>query len=57
MLTGLNQHVLEQFKKTDLFDLLGEENVCPAEPRFGTAVNQAVDRAEAWMNQKNQMKE
>ena len=49
MLTGLNQHVLEQIEKTDLLELIGEEYVFPAEARFGAAVNKAVGVAEAWM--------
>jgi SulP family sulfate permease len=50
MLTGLNKHVLEQLEKTDLIELIGAENVFPAEPRFGAAVDHAVNAAEAWMN-------
>lgn len=51
MLTGLNKHVLEQLEKTDLIELLGKENVFPAEARFGASVEQAIDTAEAWMTQ------
>ncbi|MGD9092277.1 MAG: SulP family inorganic anion transporter [Anaerolineales bacterium] len=49
MLSGLNKHVLEQLEKTDLLELIGEENVFPAEARFGAAVDKAVRAAETWM--------
>jgi SulP family sulfate permease len=51
MLTGLNEHVLEQLEKTNLLELIGEENVFPAEPRFGAAVEKAIDAAEIWMKE------
>jgi SulP family sulfate permease len=51
MLTGLNQHVLEQLEKTDLLELIGNENVFPAEARFGAAVDKAVRAAKDWMSQ------
>jgi SulP family sulfate permease len=50
MLTGLNNHVFEQLEKTDLIELIGEENIFPAEPRFGAAVDKAVRAAETWMS-------
>jgi len=51
MLTGLIEHVLEQLEKTELIELIGEENILPAEPRFGAGVNRAVEAAETWINQ------
>lgn len=51
MLSGLNEHVLEQLEKTDLLELIGEENVFQAEARFGAAVDKAVDKAEAFIRQ------
>jgi SulP family sulfate permease len=50
MLTGLNNHVFEQLEKTDLIELIGEENIFPAEPRFGATVDKAVRAAETWMS-------
>jgi SulP family sulfate permease len=50
MLTGLNQHVLEQLEKTDLLESIGEENIFPAEARFGASVEQALRRAETWLS-------
>jgi SulP family sulfate permease len=51
MLTGLNKHVMEQLENTDLLELIGEENVFPAEARFGAAVDKAVQAAKDWMSQ------
>ena len=48
MLEGLNERVLEQLEETDLLDLIGEENVFLAQPRFGVAAGQALVAAEAW---------
>jgi SulP family sulfate permease len=55
MLTGLNKHVLEQLEKTDLIDLIGEENLFPAEARFGASGKRAIQTAEAWMSQGKQV--
>ena len=49
MLDGLNERVVEQLEKTDLLELLGEENVFLARPRFGAALNEAVAAAERWI--------
>jgi SulP family sulfate permease len=49
MLEGLNERVLEQLEETDLLDLIGEENVFLAQPRFGVATGQALAAAEAWI--------
>jgi len=53
MLAGLSAHVLEQFEDTDLLELIGKQNVFPAEADFGASVEQAFSRAEAWMKQEN----
>ena len=49
MLEGLNERVLEQLEETALLDLIGEENVFLAQPRFGVAAGQAMAAAEAWI--------
>jgi len=51
MLTGLNKFVLEQLEKTDLLESIGAENIFPAEARFGASVEQALHRADTWINQ------
>lgn len=53
MLSGLNQHVLEQLEDTDLLEMIGDENVFPAKARFGASIEQALERAETWKNQQS----
>jgi SulP family sulfate permease len=49
LLEGLNPRVVDQLEKTDLLDLIGEENVFPGQAQFGLALHLALDAAEAWM--------
>jgi hypothetical protein len=49
MLEGLNERVLEQLEETDILDLIGEENVFPAQARFGAALADALAAAETWV--------
>jgi SulP family sulfate permease len=46
MLEGISERVLEQLERTDLLDQIGEQNVYPAQPRFGAAVRRAMADAE-----------
>ncbi len=54
ILAGLSAHVLEQLEDTDLLELIGKQNVFPAEAGFGISVEQAIYRADAWMKKENQ---
>jgi SulP family sulfate permease len=49
MLEGLSEKVLEQIKRTDLLDLLGEENVFLGQPQYGASLRQALAAAETWL--------
>jgi SulP family sulfate permease len=49
MLEGVNKKVLQQLERTDLLDLIGEENVYLAEPVFGTALRHALGKADEWV--------
>jgi SulP family sulfate permease len=49
MLEGLNERVLEQLEKTDILDLIGEENVFLAQAGFGAALAEALAAAETWI--------
>lgn len=49
MLTGIGPHVWEQLERTDLLDLIGEENIFPAEPKYSAALEEAVAAANQWM--------
>jgi SulP family sulfate permease len=51
MLEGTNERVVDQLAKTDLLDLIGEENVFPARPGFGVALRDALAAAEEWLAQ------
>jgi SulP family sulfate permease len=49
MLEGPSEHVVDQLTKTDLLDLIGEENVFPGQPEFGAALREALVAAEEWL--------
>jgi SulP family sulfate permease len=51
MLEGINQQVLGQLERTDLLDLIGEENIFLGHPKFGAALNEALAAAEGWIAQ------
>jgi len=52
MLTGVNEHVLDQLTRTRLMALIGEQNVYPAGARYGASIDEAVAAAEQWMAQR-----
>jgi len=47
MLEGLSEKVLEQIERTDLLDLIGEENVFLGQPQHGASLRQSLSAAEA----------
>jgi SulP family sulfate permease len=51
MLEGLSEKVLEQLERTDLLDLIGEENVFLGQKQHGASLRQALAAAEAWLAQ------
>ena len=51
MLVGVDPAVRDQLAKTGVLKLIGEENVFLATPQLGTALNQAVAAATAWIGQ------
>jgi SulP family sulfate permease len=50
ILAGLNERVMEQLEKTELMELLGEEDLFPVEPRFGAALEKALAAGQAWID-------
>lgn len=50
MLAGVNERILEQLDKTELMDLLGEEDIVPADPQFFGPMNKALSFAQAWID-------
>jgi SulP family sulfate permease len=53
MLTGLGSHVQDQLEKTDLLDLIGEENIFPAEPVYTAALEKTLAAANQWLTVEN----
>jgi SulP family sulfate permease len=51
MLEGLSEKVLEQIERTDLLDLIGQENVFLGQPQHGASLRQALAAAQAWLAQ------
>jgi SulP family sulfate permease len=49
MLEGLSEKVLDQLRRTDLLDLIGEENVFLGQPQHGASLRQALAVAEEWL--------
>ncbi len=50
MLAGVNERIMEQLDKTELMDLLGEEDIVPADPQFFGPMNKALSFAQAWID-------
>ena len=50
MLTGIGSHVQDQLENTDLIELIGEENIFPAEPVFTAALEKALAAANRWLD-------
>ncbi|MGB3717063.1 MAG: SulP family inorganic anion transporter [Candidatus Promineifilaceae bacterium] len=50
MLGGMNDKVIEQLARTDLLDLIGEENIFPVEKQYGAALKKAVVAAQQWID-------
>ena len=51
MLCGVEQNVLKQMKAGGLFEVMGEENVLPIQPRIGGALEQAYEIAQRWISE------
>lgn len=49
MLAGMNERVLAQLERTELMDLLGEEDIVPAEAQYFGPLNKALLKARAWI--------
>ena len=50
MLEGLSEKVLDQIERTELLDLIGEENVFLGQPQYGASLRQALAASEAWLS-------
>jgi len=50
MLAGMNERIIEQLDRTELMDLLGDEDVFPAEKQFFLPLQKAMAAAQAWID-------
>lgn len=51
MLTGIGVHVKDQLEKTTVLELIGEENVFPAEKVYTAALEKAIAAADQWLSE------
>lgn len=51
MLVGVDALLRDQLAKTGVLDVIGAQNVFLATPQVGEAMNQAIERAHAWLGQ------
>ena len=49
MLAGMNERIMEQLDKTELMELLGEEDVFPSEPQYFGPLKKALAAANDWI--------
>jgi SulP family sulfate permease len=49
MLAGMNDRIVEQLKRTELMELLGKEDIIPAEPQYFGPLNKALAKAQLWI--------
>ncbi len=51
MLTDVADGIMEQFERTGLLDELGRENVVTARDVFGASIMEALEAANAWLEE------
>jgi hypothetical protein len=49
MLEGLSKEVLEQLERTELLDLIGENNLFLGQKQHGASLRQALAAAKDWL--------
>ncbi len=52
MLSGVEEAVYERLKQTEVFELIGEENIFQTQKVIGASVDEALDAAEKWIAEK-----
>jgi SulP family sulfate permease len=57
MLEGLSEEVLEQLERTELLDLIGEDNVFLGQKLYGASLRQALAAAKDWLAQQEEKDE
>jgi SulP family sulfate permease len=51
MLAGISPGVMLQLERTGLLDRIGRENVFPVQRQWGAAAFEALEAAQAWLNE------
>jgi SulP family sulfate permease len=49
MLAGVQPHMMEELVRTETLEIIGKENVFPAEPDLGAALDKAREAAAEWL--------
>jgi hypothetical protein len=49
MLCNVSDAVLEQIKRTEVYEFIGEEDIFPSDPIIGALVDEAWQAAEQWI--------
>jgi SulP family sulfate permease len=49
MVAGVQPHVVEELRKTEVMEIIGKENVFPAEPGYGASLDKALAAAQKWL--------
>jgi hypothetical protein len=52
VLSGVEEAVFERLKNTEAYELIGEENIFRAHQVIGTSVDQALDAAAKWIDER-----
>ncbi|MCP4166857.1 MAG: SulP family inorganic anion transporter [Chloroflexi bacterium] len=50
MLTGVQPHVMDVLKRTEIMDLIGEENIFPVQAGYGASTDTALEAAQVWID-------
>ncbi len=53
MLEGVEPHVMTTLEKTGILDEIGRDNVFPAQPGLGAALDAAWEEAQTWLGAKS----
>ena len=49
MLSGVETGVYERLKRTEAYELIGEDNIFMTQPLIGASIDAALDKAERWI--------
>jgi hypothetical protein len=55
MLCNVTNEVLEQIKVTEVYEIIGEENIFPSNPIIGASLEEAWQAAEKWIAERQEL--